>query len=513
MNQKIFKHSPHRGADAIKILAGTKTNATIRDLEETTEDIEEKEGVVVSIDKDKINGDGWEVKTDDGETIHCSVASNMYELPETEDYGGMYYPKKTVKVKITINPVLKRNTITEVITPDTEKSKKNKKNKNDKNATDTEDEEAKIDLSQWKHGDKATTIIAKPKSAISISDALISFNYNNANKITADKDEVKTKGKKTSIHTNALDIKSTDIKIKDMVFEDFLEKEARNAIINGSENYQNENIDIIKQNNLGQINLDIPSIYIPSKTQRIIMDLKDPSLYPDKVQRHPLLTGSNIDELYIYPNGLVTVKSRGAPRYDTDIFSTHNWATTPYTYKNLINVSVVKVCDCCNDGSLGERTFFNYCPICKTWNTLYNKNNVISCTSCHTEWCQSCGHPHEYDCTNKAYDLKEYSLWRITAIGLPCSYCKDDISYGKNREYANYCPKCHKWGYLTLETEYEDGEERRFLHCDYCHEDYCVNCSISQGKSFIKNFINDNTNYDYASFTNKYSKIKHIRDD
>ena len=53
MSQKIFRHTPHRGADAIKILAGTKTNATIRDLEETIEDIEEKEGVVTVIDKEQ----------------------------------------------------------------------------------------------------------------------------------------------------------------------------------------------------------------------------------------------------------------------------------------------------------------------------------------------------------------------------------------------------------------------------------------------------------------------------
>ena len=44
MSKKVFRHTPHRAADAMKIIVGNKTNATIRDVEETLEDIEEKEG-------------------------------------------------------------------------------------------------------------------------------------------------------------------------------------------------------------------------------------------------------------------------------------------------------------------------------------------------------------------------------------------------------------------------------------------------------------------------------------
>ena len=96
---------------------------------------------------------------------------------------------------------------------------------------------------------------------------------------------------------------------------------------------------------------------------------------------------------------------------------------------------------------------------------------------------------------------------------MPCNYCKNEIPYGKTRQYANYCPKCHQWNYLRLENEYENGEERRYLHCDYCGESYCANCSISQGRSFIKNFLNDNTVYDYNTFIENFHKIKHIRDE
>ena len=108
--------------------------------------------------------------------------------------------------------------------------------------------------------------------------------------------------------------------------------------------------------------------------------------------------------------------------------------------------------------------------------------------------------------------LKKYNTqWTVRALSTSCDYCDGDIPSGSLREYANYCPKCHKWGYLRLETQNYNNSERRFFHCDSCQEDYCVNCSISQGKSFIKSFLNDNVFY--GDFINKYKKMTHIRDD
>ena len=493
MSKKVFRHTPHRAADAMKIIVGNKTNATIRDLEETLEDIEEKEGIVISIDKDKINGDGWVVQDSDGETYTCTCASNMYQLPETEEYGGVYYPTDQVSVKFTINPVLKTNTITEI--------------------TSLGEEEKSLDLSKWKHGDKATTVIAKPMSAISISNAIISFNYNNKNEVTANADEVKTDGKKTNINTNTLDINSQEINIQGEKLDDYINKKSQKDLnIINNDDY---GIDILQQDNIAQLDLDLHSEYIPGgyeNTERILADLMDPSLFPAKMQKRPLLVGDQVHELYIYPNGLVTVKSNNNSQYDNaDILGTYNWATMAYAHKNVITITVVQSCSCCSSGVTGSQTYFNYCPICKTWTTLYNKKNHITCSNCHSSWCQGCGHNTKYECANKKYDLKLYNLFSISAIGMPCSYCKDKIPYGKTREYANYCPKCHQWGYLTQETHYEDGEERRFLHCDYCNELYCVNCSISQRQSFIKTFLNDRYNKD--EFTRKFGKLTHIRDD
>lgn len=495
MSKKVFRHTPHRAADAMKIIVGNKTNATIRDVEETLEDIEEKEGVVKSIDKDKINGDGWVVQDSDGETYNCSCASNMYELPETEEYGGVYYPKEQVSVKFTINPMLKTNTITEI--------------------TSLGEDETSLDLSKWKHGDKATTVIAKPMSAISISNAVISFNYDNKNEVTADKDEVKTEGKKTNINTNLLEINSDEVNIKNQSLQDYIKEQAKDTDLNQQ---KDKNTNVLQQGNLGQINLNIKSIYIPGQLQQqsIVKDLKDPSLFPSEKQKQPLLTGNNIDELYIYPNGLVTVQSRSKWGYDDSILSTHQWITTSNAYKNLLQVSIVKTCECCPEHLDGKQLYFNYCPRCQTWNTLYNNNNVIACNACSTTWCQACGHPYGVACTDKTLQLKKYNEWFISATGMPCEYCANEIPYGKVREYANYCPKCHNWGYLTLETQYNSkGEEQRFLHCTHpsCGESYCANCSISQSKSFIKNFFADNTLYSYDYFVKNYFKITHIRDD
>lgn len=490
MSQKIFRHTPYRGADAIKILAGTKTNATIRDIEETIEDIEEKEGTVISIDKDKINGNGWTVKDDEGTEYQCNCASNMYQLPETEEYGGMYYPKEPVTVKFTLNPVLRTATITEI--------------------TSLGKDEQSLDLSKWKHGDKATKIIASPKSAISISDGIISFNYDNNNKINIDEEEAGIDGKKTSIRTNALEIKSQDISIQDMPLVDYVEKYAQEAT-NQMNAQLKESTSAWQVDNIAQLNLDVKSINIPADQQRIIKDLKDPSMYPQEKQRHVLLVGDNIDELYIYPNGLVTVKSRGAPRTDKDLFNTYNWIASPYSYKNLIVVTVSKTCVCCTEDISGTQTYFNYCPHCKTWNTLYHSGNTIACNACHNNWCQACGHMIGTDCSNRQYNLKRYNDFVISVESIPCDYCKNEMPQGKKRQYANYCPKCHGWNYLDISDEYINGENRRFLHCSNCGESYCANCSISQGKSFIKSFLNDN--YGYNAFVSNFRKIKHIKDE
>lgn len=498
MSQKIFHHSPHRAVDSMKILVGNKTNATIRDFEETEEDIEELTGVVISIDKDKINGNGWEVKDDEGNIYYCNIAFNLYDLPETKEYGGVYYPTEKVTVKFTKNPVLRTNTITEV--------------------TSLGKDEEKIDLSKWKHGDKPTTIIGKAKSAISISDSFITFNYDNTNVIKADEQSLKMDGEQTDVNSNNLNINSNNINIQGDPLEKYIYDQTINALDDKNERNIN-GMNITQNNGLSQLNI-LKTVYIPAKNQRVLFDLMDPRYYPDRVQAHLLLTGNDINKLYIYPNGLVSVQSSNqVPVSAGKIQSTINWITPSYSKKNVLTVTVRSVCGCCDEHVSGIQEYFNYCPHCKTWNTLYESQNIIKCDGCSHSWCPGCGHLKDEPCGSTSGDLKPYSTNKISGMTMYCHYCKDKIPTGLSREYANYCPKCHKWGYLRIEDDIVDGEQMRFLHCDSCNESYCLNCSISQGKSFITNFLNDNTTlkenqfYTVDDFNNRYYKLTHIRDE
>ena len=114
MSGHSFRPSIARVQNAQKVFTSAKTNATIRDLEEEEGELEEKEGTVVSIKRDSINGSGWTVKDKEGNTYICSCASSMYEVPETVERGGVLYPKETIEVVFTVNPVLRINTIKEI---------------------------------------------------------------------------------------------------------------------------------------------------------------------------------------------------------------------------------------------------------------------------------------------------------------------------------------------------------------------------------------------------------------
>ena len=125
--RKGFRPTPNQFKNSMRIMSGNKANASVRDIEEKDDkELEEKEATVVSIEKNKINGDGWTVQDGDGKTYKCSCQSNLYEVPKSKERGGILYPTDTVKCKIKINPVLNITTITEIITNDSKDSKNNK---------------------------------------------------------------------------------------------------------------------------------------------------------------------------------------------------------------------------------------------------------------------------------------------------------------------------------------------------------------------------------------------------
>ena len=215
MSRKAFRPTNARFTNSMKIVTSTKSNSTIRDLTEDEGELQELIGTVESIDRDKINGSGWKVKIDDGQTYVCSVASSLYEIPSTVERGGILYPNETVTCKFTVNPVLRINTITEFLT-----------DAGDENSEDGTENTSALDVSKWTHGDKPTTVIAKPKSALSISDGFIELNYDNDNSVLADPNAVKTTGKETQINTDKLSINSGSISIQGTDLSDLLDATA-----------------------------------------------------------------------------------------------------------------------------------------------------------------------------------------------------------------------------------------------------------------------------------------------
>ena len=544
--KKPFRITPGQFQDSMRIIVGNKTNATIRDLEEEEGELEEKKGVVISIDRNKVNGDGWVVKDEEGNTYNCSCASSMYDLPSTVERGGVLYPNETVNVVFTVNPVLRINTIKEfqsasldalkakqrsksqqVITDNADGSSDTKdkdKDKDKKKKDKSTDDTVKLDISKWKHGDKPTTIIAKPKSAISISDSMISFNYNNTNTMIADEQAVSTFGEKTEIATEKLEINSDEIKIKEIDIVDYIQDESRNTIDDFYATFgvavggvEDELIEIVQEGNMGQLNLKGFFLHIPEYEQ-VIADLKNPMMFPDSKQKHPLLN-EKIDELFIYPNGLVTVKAREPyPPHENGeinkqkVLGTFNWISSKTSKKNVIEIIVGKTCDCCDNNSNGQASFFNYCPKCQTWNTLSEINYEIICSSCHTHFCENCGHDTTQSCNVKTYDLKHYSTNKIISESTHCDYCIMQIPEDFVKEYANYCPYCHKWGYLhTIEEKDINGQKKNLLECTFCKQQYCANCSTIQNEAFSKSFIDKNIKYD--DIKDKIYKLPFVRND
>ena len=484
MSGHAFRPSIARVQKSQQVFTSTKTNATIRDLEEEEGELEEKEGTVVSIKRDLINGSGWTVKDKDGETYICSCASSMYEVPETVERGGILYPKETVEVVFTVNPVLRINTIKEI--------------------KSLGEETEKLDISKWKHGDESTTVIAKPKSALSISDGFIKLDYNNDNKVLADKDGVKTQGKKTSIDTEKLSINSNNIDVLGKTLDDLINGNALNV----SNSYASYNLDTInnahvlidRTNNITQITINGEV----SQTG-VIAQIMDPQSIPIRTQTQQLVTDGNcIDTLTIDENGVISV-ALNCPE-EKIIPSTYTYLTPQIEGRNYIKVIVKETCDYCDEGDNTTSEFLNYCPKCGNWNTLVDTStSKIQCTSCLIKYCENCGHS-----TDGTLQLKKYKDNYITASGTTCPHCKTQLASGTSKIYANYCPYCKTWGHLYTEDYHDvDNEVINVLTCDSCDTSYCCTCGIDQ-KHYGINL--EDKPVDYASYIEALRKLKYIKE-
>lgn len=489
MSKKAFRPTVARMQNSMKIFNSTKTNATIRDLEEEEGELEEKEGTVVSIKRDLINGAGWTVKDTEENTYICSCASSMYEVPETVERGGILYPTDTVEVVFTVNPVLRINTIKEI--------------------KSLGEETEKVDISKWTHDDEATTVIAKPKSALSISDGFIKLDYNNDNKVLADKDAVKTQGQQTSIDTQKLTINSPEVQIQGVSINDLID----NSALSVSNEYETYNIDGVKDlsvyldrtNNITQLSIHTSEEGVTG--YGVIGHIKDQKAIPIRIQSQQLVTDGNcVDNVIVDENGVIYIQSfENECSEERQISSTHNWITPQVQSRNYIKVIVKEICDYCNESNNTKAEYINYCPSCDNWNTLVETPTSIRCTSCNAHYCQNCG----TNINNPTDILKKYQDYYISSHGLTCSHCKNQLLPNTVKQYVNYCPDCKTWGFLYQDEKQEDDNMIKILTCGSCYKQYCSTCGISQtsyGLTLDENPVS------YESYNNALRKLIYIRD-
>lgn len=491
MGNRAFTPTVARTQNSVKIFSSTKTNATIRDLEEEEGELEEKEGTVVSIDRDKINGTGWTVKDAEGNTYVCSCASSMYEIPETVERGGILYPTDTVTVTFTVNPVLRINTIKEI--------------------TSLGEETEKIDISQWTHGDAATTVIAKPKSAVTISDGLVSMNYNNDNQMIVDPDGIKTSGKETQINTETLSINSEDVTLQGTSLSDILNNISEDFYANYDlASLDGVNVIIDSVNSMTQAN--ISGDFDTDITEIVIGELKNQQSFPLRKQEQQLITDNSCtDILVIDENGIISIEfetdsngKRKCPAGVT-VSGNYNWITPQGVYRNYIKVTVQQTCDYCIEGNNTTSEYVNYCPSCQNWNTLIDTSTSIRCTTCDSIYCQNCG----TNIKGSGQKLKKYRDNYIIGYGNTCNYCNTQLQTDTSKYYINYCPDCQKWGFLYATQMHQNNKIINVLQCGECNSQFCCSCGTDQTKHGLT--LTDSP-VQYSSYKNALRKLKYVRD-
>lgn len=492
MTRSGFRPSLARTQNAMKIINGTKTNATIRDLEEEEGELQEKEGTVISIKRDLINGAGWTVKDTEGNTYICSCASSMYEIPEGIERGGILYPpENTVKVTFTINPVLKINTIKEI--------------------KSLGEETKKMDISQWQHGEESTTVIAKPKSALSISDGFIKIDYNNNNKVVASNKGISTEGKATNINTDTLYINSENINVQGTTLSEMIGNEAL-EISNEHESFDIDapsdiNIVLDRSNNITQLTINSDDS-VKIDNHYIIGEIKDQKSIPIRIQTQQLLTDGNcISIITIDTNGIISISptSINPCTEERMILSTNTWITPRTQSRNYIKVTVNHYCDNCDNGNNTTMEYVNYCPKCNNWNVLSNTGKYIRC-SCGEKYCQNCG----ISINNTSLRLKTFVDNYIPTYGKTCQYCEKQLSGGIIKYYVDYCPNCREWNILEQDEYINDsGDTVIVLRCTHCDSVFCSTCGTDQEHHGLT--ITD-AKVQYSSYKNALRKLKYIKD-
>ena len=95
-------------------VSGKTKKGHLDDKKEDDKNSKKEEGILVRIDKRKINDNGWRVKVGN-KTYDCSYGDNISYRPDCVETGHYLVPKKQCKVEVSINKKSKIYTITKIL--------------------------------------------------------------------------------------------------------------------------------------------------------------------------------------------------------------------------------------------------------------------------------------------------------------------------------------------------------------------------------------------------------------
>ena len=109
-NKRFQKHTQ-------AFVSGKTKKGHLQKGERDTGDVIKEIGILVKVDKNNMQGKGWEVKIDN-KTYMCTYGDNIMYLPPCTLNGQYYLPKKQCKVEVSIDKKSQLYTITKIDDPD-----------------------------------------------------------------------------------------------------------------------------------------------------------------------------------------------------------------------------------------------------------------------------------------------------------------------------------------------------------------------------------------------------------
>jgi hypothetical protein len=440
-NKPFFRPTDASFRKSVAVVSGSKTaGAKIQDLEDDDKILKEVQGYVERINMSQVQSNGWICRSDDGVKYNCSISSELYTVPEGTTKKGYLYPKKKMRVTISVNPVKRKYTITEIT-------------------------DGFSNIKNWVKEDTIT--LAHNNAAVQVSSDSTKIAYNDA---TNDKKENSVSVDANGVSVNG-DVKVNGKKVEDILkatMQDYLQLEAGNSLYTQCGN----KIMIEQSYNIANLTLRDFEIDI-AKSGKRICHIYDEDMWPatsksylalsDSLQTSDILKVNTSGDIYLYTSG-----EEGHRVFNTSV----TWVTNLSDRKNVIEFggSASCTCNCHQAGEVVNTVALNYCPMCKTFGHLVQIENKIKCESCNSEFCGVCGRNLKKECDTDKKLKGDAST--ITAKGEATCKCCDGKKIVEKR-YMNYCPKCKKWNTLS---ENKRDDDKTDIKCSGCSSTYCIYC-------------------------------------